>query len=565
MAEGFWLAFVFARSPSSVHIFEQRTEQVLRLRARRQVVFAPATPEELVTVALRVLELADPGHPDSDALGCIWIEAIFADAPGKQDGRWTRAWEQALLALNQARQPLRNRLAAGLAIAAPAHLKPDVRAIAPDLWSIRTLVLDLPAVPRPPAREEGSRELTREGGKQTLQLRPIGLYLGVFEEDGGDEQELRAHVEQLREVARLTEAGRTAEAVELGHAAVERARAIGRDALLATTLATVGSAEEADGDVAAASEHLDEAVNLVGGIEEAEPLVLRLLGQIGDLALMRGNASRAIEAFERQIATLGKLTARDAVDWEALRDLSIILNKLGEARQETGDITAATTAYEEALTLTRRLLDTYGETPQTLRDLSISLERLGDARQETGDIAAATTAYEEALSLTRRLLDTYSETPQTLRDLTINLERLGEARKEAGDIAAATAAFEESLTIRQRLLDTYGATPQTLRDLTINLGRLGDARKEAGNLAAATTAYEEALTLARRLLDTYGETPRTLRDLSISLGELGDARQAAGDVAAATALHDEASVLDDRLAEHYPRDAADSDLGAHSS
>jgi tetratricopeptide (TPR) repeat protein len=517
MADGFWLAFVFARSPGSVHTFEQRTEQVLRLQTRRQVVFAPATPEELATIALRVLELANPEHPDSDALGCIWIEAIFADSPGEQDGRWTRAWEQALLALNQARQPLRNRLSAGLAIAAPEYLKPSVRAVAPDLWSIRTLVLDLPTAPGPQVGEERPRELLRDDRKLTLQLRPIGPYLGVFEEDGSDEQELRAHVEQLRQVARLTEAGRSAEAVELGNATVARARALGRDALLATTLATVGSAEEADGDAAAASQHFEEAIDLVGGIAEAEPLVIRLLGQIGQLELALGNLSRAIEALQRQGSALRTLMSRENVDGEALRALSISLTNLGDARRKAGDLTAATTAYEESLTLDRRLLDTHGETPQTLRDLAISLTNLGDARREAGDLTAATTAY------------------------------------------------EESLAIRRRLINTYGETPQSLRDLSVSLDRLGDARQAAGELAAATTAYEESLTLDRRLLDNYGETPQTLRDLSISLNKLGKALEITGDLPAATALREEARALEDRRAERYPRDAGDPDLGARSS
>ena len=63
----------------------------------------------------------------------------------------------------------------------------------------------------------------------------------------------------------------------------------------------------------------------------------------------------------------------------------------------------------------RRLLDAYGETPQALRDLSVSLDRLGDVQRETGEVAAAAAAYEESLALDRRLLDAYGETPQAHR------------------------------------------------------------------------------------------------------------------------------------------------------
>ena len=85
----------------------------------------------------------------------------------------------------------------------------------------------------------------------------------------------------------------------------------------------------------------------------------------------------------------------------------------------------------------RRLVDAYGETPQALRDLSISLDRLGDVRRETGEVAAATAAHEESLVLCRRLLDAYGETPQALRDLSVSLDRLGDVRRATGEVAAA--------------------------------------------------------------------------------------------------------------------------------
>ena len=50
-------------------------------------------------------------------------------------------------------------------------------------------------------------------------------------------------------------------------------------------------------------------------------------------------------------------------------------------------------------------MDAYGETPQALRDLSVSLDRLGDARRDSGVLPDAVVAYEESLSLGRRLLE----------------------------------------------------------------------------------------------------------------------------------------------------------------
>jgi hypothetical protein len=44
LAEGFWLGFVFTSSPARLRVLVERTENVLRARARTQVVLAPAAP-----------------------------------------------------------------------------------------------------------------------------------------------------------------------------------------------------------------------------------------------------------------------------------------------------------------------------------------------------------------------------------------------------------------------------------------------------------------------------------------------------------------------------------------
>jgi tetratricopeptide (TPR) repeat protein len=391
MADGFWLAFVFARSSGGVHVFEQRTEQVLRLRARRQVVLAPSTPAELESVAIEVLARAEPEHRDSAALGCIWIEAVFADRPGMQDGRWTDAWDQALLTLNQARQPLRHRLSAGLVIATSAHLKPRVRAAAPDLWSIRTLVLDLPAAPAPPP-SEGERQLEAADDREqrTEGVLMLGGRAGRIE-GSADDDSARALIEQLREIERLASNDRIAEALELGHEAVAQTRARGHDALLTAALAVVAAVEEAAGDAAAATQHLEEAVGHMDD-ETTAPLLVELLGRLGALMLVQGNPDYAVEVFERQVALM--LPDSEALDAtpERTGELAMSLERLGEAQEVAGDLQAATIAYEESHTLRQRILDTYGETPQTLRDLAISLERLAQVGKTRGGLKAGPTA-----------------------------------------------------------------------------------------------------------------------------------------------------------------------------
>ena len=509
LASGFWLGFIFSPSPRPVAVLRRRVEQIYRFHASRVRLVRPSAPGELREILPRLLE------PESVEAGCIWVEAIHLDAStftDEEPGPWATAWDWTLMRTNEHREVLRRRLNGGLVYAVPPQWKPRARIAAPDLWSIRSLVLDLPAsaggLPDANRRDTMERESAVPDSSFDTAIDVDFALAEARRIEGKPKYDPRSHARVLlRAVEGLLARGRTGKAVETAH----RALLILRDApapgrLLPTALQRTGQAELADGDFAAAESHLDKAVN-------------------GWKSLIdKGGESPQV-----------------------LRDLSISLGSLGDVRRESGELAAATEAFEESLTLRHRLLEAMGETPQSLRDLSISLGSLGDVRRESGELAAATEAFEESLTLRHRLLETVGEMPQSLRDLSISLNKLGDVRREGGDLAAATAAFEESLALDRRLLEAMGETPQSLRDLSVSLERIGGVRRESGELAAATAAFEESLSFARRRLEAYGETPQALRDLSVVLGRVGDVRRESGELAAAMDAFEESRTIEHRL------------------
>ena len=370
-------------------------------------------------------------EPESAQADCVWIESIHSEFPAQgKDGKdsWILAWDHFLLRANEHRDAARRHLRGSLILAAPPRVKPRARDAAPDLWSIRSLVLDLTPMSElvggrtdrgnleaqrtPDSAESGDPDIPVDidfvGAEIERTLRiirdnrefsPEGLVRGLG-----------------RAVAGHLYKGETRKAVDLAREAVDllRARPRGND-LLAEALTLLSEAVRADGDIAASADQLDEAV------------------------MLRRNV----------------LTADGETSY-GLRGLAIGLNKAGDVRTESGDLEAATSAFEESLAICRRVLDVYGETSQALRDLAVSLERIGDIHRGAGELKAATSAFEESLALDRQLLDVYGETPQALRDLSISLNRMGAVHRATGDLKAATSAFEESLALRRRLLEVYG-------------------------------------------------------------------------------------------------------------
>src|SRR5216683_3863364 len=143
LAEGFWLGFVFVRSPRQAASLRSRTEQLLRVHARATKAVVPETPDELRSA------LSDVFAKDSAAVGCLWIECVRSDPPLADGtaGPWTSAWDSLLLRANERREAIRRHLAGGLVFAAPSEIKPRVRDAAPDIWSLRSLVLEVASRP----------------------------------------------------------------------------------------------------------------------------------------------------------------------------------------------------------------------------------------------------------------------------------------------------------------------------------------------------------------------------------------------------------------------------------
>ena len=541
LAGTFWLGFVFSPSPRSVIVLRERAERLLRMQTRTLLLVRPKTPDELRHALPHLLEDMEPVRA-----GCTWIEAVREDSPGAPEQPWTRAWDELFLRMNERRDALRARLPGGLVFAAPPGIKPRVRDAAPDLWSVRSLVIDLAAVAGGGAERHGPNPVrTRPTARLTAPDPELAL---------AEAERRTAKGSEVSQALALTEAAggllanrRVEEARNAAAKATDLLRGEGGIAE-AHALALLAEAVEAGGDVAAAADHVEQAIRLAR--HWGRNLVpLEWLGMAGRLAHSRRDLLTAKELYgeAESIAREQAIREREA-PW-TLRNLSIALDHVGDMRRESGDLAGAATAYDESLTLRRRLRDMSGDRQEELRDLSFSLDRVGDIRRKSGDIAAAAAIYEESLELSRQLRTLRGDTSEALHDLSVALERVGDIRRESGDVRAAAAAYDEMFSLRLRLFELDRDNPEVLRALSVALDRTGDLLEEGSDRAAAETAYEESLALRRRLRKELGDTPEALQDLTISLTRVGDIRRESGALAGAAAAYEESLSLSRRLEE----------------
>jgi hypothetical protein len=257
--DGFWVAWLFTGHAPMVRELEARMEALLHERGQRQVVLRPSTPEEARNLLEAILS------EDTRDACCVWVEIVHSDGLDADmeanPGPWTEAWDWLMMRANERRTALSLHLPGGLVFVGPPALKDRARRAAPDLWSIRALVLE----PAPPPTQSPSgmldRSRTRSALPQSDEAPDVALAL---------DQAARMHARGLHadEINALTRAAR-------GHLSSGETA----DALVRTHEA-VDAAAELD------PEHLDTALilnglamllNYQGALTEARPLLERAL------------------------------------------------------------------------------------------------------------------------------------------------------------------------------------------------------------------------------------------------------------------------------------------------
>jgi tetratricopeptide (TPR) repeat protein len=536
-ADGFWLGFVFCSSPRTIQVLRTRAEDALIEKGKDLLMRPLARPEELAGILpwlLTAVELVPAG--------CTWIEAIRSDPPGAERPPWTSAWEQLFLRANEHRDALRGRLRGGLVFAATPEIKPLVREAAPDLWSVRSLVLDLTPEPgsalTSAAAAAGPVRTPTLQGVSSLQESVASaesadptfavaeaIRRKIKDIGGGHGAHTSRGSAMLQAAEGFLAAGKVGQA---GSAAQEARRLLqGKDALgESRALWLLAETEIIKGGLSKAADHVGQAI-AVRRTYAFHNIPIEWYDMAGQLALARRDrAGAALVYREAETSARHRLQRREGID--ALHDLIVTLLGFGDIRREYGDAAGAAAAFEKAVIVARMLYQTRTNTPSILRVLSAGLLKLGDVCIHRGDTAGAVAAFEEALRVDRELCAVLGESPYTLRFLSISFNRVGTARREAGDAPGAAMAFEEALALRRRVIEEAGETVQALRDLSSSLLKVSDARREAGALGRSDDALCEAVSVDERLVQMLGRTPESLRDLAISLVKKGRIERALG-------------------------------------
>lgn len=574
---GFWLGWIFTdHTPSGRELFDRAAALVHGL-GRRSALREPDVPEALTEQLAWLLGGADGVD------GCVAIEIR------SQGEDWVEHWDQFLLRLNERRELLRRTMRGGLLLITPTALKPHARTAAPDLWSIRSLALDVspPAVSMRPfaelhVRTEAMPQFSGEAAAEAAV--ELAQQAVTTTQHAGHPAALTEARIRLARAHMAAERGLIAR--EIATQAVAEAPT---DELAARALAELGRIEMRLDDLVAAERHyrealrrspamlssevlqefaevlershtLDDAVNILHmGLDklrtahEGAELLDRLRSEwmifcrLGDIALVRGDLAGAVEHFRDALDIVARTRVIGGESPGYLPDEAYVTTKLGRAVYRQGNFAEAHRLFQRALSISQQIRRMFGDKAVTLRGEAKAVLDMSNLLHAQEDVRGSLELARHSLALLRTARHMDGDTPVALYHEGVALERVGDCLRDTGDLSEALDVYRQGHAIIHRLRDFATQTAGTLRDESIILSKIGRILYLQGELAEALEAGMQSLDLARRVHAIVGDLPGSLREEVVAMSRVADILRDQGKLSDALALYEHGLVLARRI------------------
>ncbi|HEY0142733.1 MAG TPA: hypothetical protein VGF48_17670 [Thermoanaerobaculia bacterium] len=536
LTSGSWTAFVFAATPAVVDVLRDRTTAFLRSHSRT---VHHLRPESAAALASLTETLLSDLH---DSTACMWIDAMH------EGGEWVAAREALFVRLNEHRDALLRHLPGGVLFALPRETKARVREIAPDLWSIRSIVLHLypvasaEAVAFPLGAAMALEGQPAEGTPEQARLALLEARRLLAREDFERASEL--FVRAARELLGSGQIGAARDAVETAL----RLASVHLPQLPPETLALFGEIELADGDSAAAIDHLRRAIDAAGDAARPYWLVVlarayevqgelvdaattflqasslfqnggaltssaQVLLEVGDLEWALYGPERARGRYEEVVAVLRQAITKDSPDETIVTALMSGLLQLASLHRIEGEVEQARLLVEECLA-SRAFLQSDDQASQGVTQaVAVAHLFLGKIAFESGDLVSALQESNAAIDVAARLkslvrhADIDSQAHLTLAKVAAAKDDPSTTRDHA---AAAVAVWRTAIS---RTGEQPEALMRTVRALTLAAEYMEDA--------VAEQLLNEAVLLQKRIVASAGPAAYSLRLLEAVLEQLG--------------------------------------------
>jgi tetratricopeptide (TPR) repeat protein len=222
----------------------------------------------------------------------------------------------------------------------------------------------------------------------------------------------------------------------------------------------------------------------------------------GEVEVNLQRPEQARPLYDKAMAMITKLAARDPKNLAWKRDVSVAREKIGDLQLATGDKPGALASYRLELVETDALLATAPDDATRLRDDAIVHEKIGNALRALGRPEQAIAEYQTMVERLERAAAKKPGDVGAQSDLEVAWDDLGDGQREAGKRHDANASYREAHAILAPIaakLDDQDFATLAIAELDAEIAwTIDGTTAEKAQLAEQAKALLDKVDLARR-------------------------------------------------------------------
>ena len=453
---------VFVPDSDWADVCRQSLAESLRALEKKELyVITLEKPEELKNLAVTIFDL----ELEKKKYGAVWIAAPVTLRDHERED-WLSAWREGMGQLNQYRNPFRRKFDFPVLLVGAEWTQQIIRDAAPDLWSVRTIVVRI----EPPALSA----IDVEKNEKISATRSFNFWRNVDPEFA------------LREATRLR--GQTGKELGLARLLIRAARGFNARAKFKQALE---AAQEADGLV---SQLLTQATvtptnnkdNL--NRSELESFWAGVLNTKGIALDDLGKLNEAILEYDKAIEIRQRLIEEENRN-DLANDLAIVFMNKGNTLSDLGKLNEAILEHDKAIEIYQRLIE-----DEKQDDLANYLARAfmikGVALKNLGKLNEAIDEYDKAIEIYQRLIEDEKQ-DDLVNDLAGAFMNKGNALESLGKLNEAILEHDKAIEIYQRLIEDE-KQDDLVNDLAKAFMNKGNALNRLGKLNEAIDEYDKS-------------------------------------------------------------------------
>jgi tetratricopeptide (TPR) repeat protein len=251
-------------------------------------------------------------------------------------------------------------------------------------------------------------------------------------------------------------------------------------------------------------------------IVEEQPIILLQKGKAYFRLGQLGEAQATFLKAENKLFSSGPdLTPSDQ------NLLAVIYRRLGNVAAYKGELPEAEKYLQKAVDLLKRLHTDYPTKDLYQHQLAAAQGKLGKVTAASGNLDQALEHFQKDLYFSQELYTHYLDNPEYQNGLAISYQNLGNTYARLGDLSQALGHYQKYQELEADLHARFPANVEYQNGLATSHSKLGEVYTGLGDLSQALGHYQKSLELVTDLHTRYPANLGYQNNLAISCLQLG--------------------------------------------